>query len=348
MIKLDRSKTHFNTDWVERKEYEKRLQSHERFTATPKRVRRIRFFKSDEAFLNSWGEWRTSAMAWSEGVLIFEESKHVTVLLDRMHLQTYYYHDNHHKNLDRFLNQPMEVEVGTIVYKNNHAYVVLTRRPILTDVYNKLVKDNKPFTAKIVKFANWGAFLKYDGLRIRIKNNDFTDNPRIGLSDVYHLGDEIEVVPVHHNDANVDLAVKFKDYPYKFNATMSWQGIQKQGVYQGKIKYWSPTGVYTQIAPGVDGLSPYPNLELDQGCTVFYKVFNVDSANKKLRGAVIKVLPENKTHEEQTQKEMLTKTEKESIAKDIKAELDSGKEPETDLLQLSKLDLDQENLDEVE
>ena len=286
--KIKIKRPHF-VHFVSEDVYKDHFNKHDRFTVVAHYSKRLRLFKNDQDRAEHNGSWVKSDDAWSDGVLIVQETPHMTVLLDRMHIQTFYYHDNHHDNLKTYRNRPLQVELATIIHKNRHTYVVLTRRPILTDIYNKLIEDNKPFKAKIVKFTNFGAYLKYDDLRIRIKNDCFSINRNIGLKDIYKVGDEIEVMPYKHNDKNVDLLVRTVK-AFNFDSSKYWSTLKNGQIIKGKIRTWSPTRCYVRIAPGVDGMCKYPDFEIETDTPVLFKIAHVDAVEKKLRGYVIKPL----------------------------------------------------------
>lgn len=382
VIKL--SHPHMLYKWTSLPEYQKRLADHTRFTVTATREQRLKPMTKKE-MNNTSGELRKALASWTEGVLIVQENPYITVLIDRGHLQTFYFHGN----LKFYKDVPLEVEVATIQniklplsdfqkqkyedltkkrdlilkqmkdyvkdidqelaseitteVKNNgdvnsvidkgkkleaefkeagiedsakfdhlvtelirnlrklkyiqqqrrtHVYVVLTRRPALTDIYNQLKDTKEPFKATIVHFARFGAYLKYGDLRLRMKNSDFTDTPNIAIQDYYDLGATLDVLPTGQcDDDKVVLFVK----PVKkvnFDNSAYWNKIQRNSVLTGKIHHWSPSACYVQIAPGLDVICDYPaKFEIESGTYVKLRVTKVDKDKGLLRGKMFQLLP---------------------------------------------------------
>lgn len=271
--------------YVEMGEWNRRFKEHKRFTVIAKKIKSLTPFSPEEV-ANTDGELNQSLVAWSQGALIVQESRNVTVLIDRVHLQTFYYKGN----LKYYLNTPLEVEVATILILHRHIYVVLTRRPELTDIYNSLVEagDNSVFTAKVVHYTSWGAFLKYKDLRINLRNTEVSPDSKLAVRDVLKVGDEVAVHPFMHDDDHVILFVKTAQ-PFNFDEKDYISKLSEGEELVGTVRKWTPNVCYIRLAPGVDALANYPNgFEINNGTKVWFKITKIKENGNILRGKVLK------------------------------------------------------------
>lgn len=292
-------------------EWQKRFEEHSQFDVVAHYVRPIQLYKTQQGFDKSYSIRRKTALAWSEGVLIVQENRYVTVLLDRLHVQTFYYHDNHHHNLQPYLNRPLTVQVAAIIREGTHTYVVLTRRSVLSALYHKLIDDDKPFNATIVHFTDFGAFLKYQDLRLRVNNRDFSDTKGLLISDVYKLGDDILVKPKSHNDHKVELTVA-PVQKFTYDQEKAWLPLKEGMEMVGTVKMWGPVSCYVRLRLGVDAICNYPhNFEIEKGQRVLFHIAKLDKAKHLLQGFIVRPV-DNYSEEHDEERDDLQKALKRS------------------------------------
>lgn len=239
------------------------------FWIQPKFVKLIKLFNEDK-LLKLNGELLKQAISLTKGALCVRDDDNVTVVLDRLHMNTYPFNGA----LTPFINQKFQVVIVSIQVYKRHTYVFLSTRPFKKAIYNNL-KKSQSFKAKIVHFMPWGAYAMANGLRVSIMNKGSVPKTS-ALKREFKLGDEVEVTIKHFDDFKMNLEVALTTPIDEIKRQLA----EKDKVYLGKVKSYTATTAWVSVPKYYDIYVRYPqNYEIGLNDEVKVKVKHINPNN---------------------------------------------------------------------
>lgn len=148
------------------------------------------------------------------------------------------------------------------------------------------LSDGRCVMAQVETLQEFGAFLTIDGVSVRLANVNFAiDYTRV--MDVYKKGDQISVRLLRVTSNGVILVQA--ETLYCGSAELEFDTFARDQVFFGRIRSLKEWGCFVGIAPGVDVLTPVPELgtQLIEGMAVYVRITKVDADQKRLRGRVL-------------------------------------------------------------
>lgn len=144
--------------------------------------------------------------------------------------------------------------------------------------------------ARITKILGYGAYLELDGQSVQMLNKDFSDDYTT-IRDVLKEGDVIDVV-FHRYTPSRNLRVEAKE-KHESDSVMTFDVLSPNQVVLGAVRNVKPWGCYVCIAPNLDALCPIPpNMDIQEGDKVTFKITQVRNDEKRVRGKIIKKIQE--------------------------------------------------------
>lgn len=140
--------------------------------------------------------------------------------------------------------------------------------------------------AKVTKILNYGAYLEIGDQSVQMLNKDFSEDYTT-IRDILKEGDTIEVVFSKYTPSR-NLRVQAKE-KFESDAVMNFDVLQPNQVVLGLVRNVKPWGAYVCVAPNLDALCPIPpNMDIQEGDKVTFKITQVRTAEKRVRGKIIK------------------------------------------------------------
>lgn len=193
-------------------------------------------------------------------------------------------------SLVRFVGRKIRVLVKEV---REDGVIICSRKMVQENKRAELVQrmaDGSSVTAVIKKFVKFGAYVSVDGVSFLLQNEHFAED-YTAISEVLELGDEIEIklLRVSKNGALFAEAVE----KHKSDTVVSLEIFERNQVVAGVIRNVKPFGVFVCIAPNLDALCPVPEeTEIDTGMKVQFRITKVDAEAGKVRGKILRVLPD--------------------------------------------------------
>lgn len=144
--------------------------------------------------------------------------------------------------------------------------------------------------AVVTKVLNYGAYLRIGDQSVQMLNKDFADDYTT-IRDVLQEGDTIEVVFSNYTPSR-NLRVQAKE-KFETDAVMNFDVLKPNQVVLGLVRNVKPWGAYVCVAPNLDALCPIPpNMDIQEGDKVTFKITQVRTEEKRVRGKIIKKVEE--------------------------------------------------------
>lgn len=171
----------------------------------------------------------------------------------------------------------------------------------------KMVQENKraelvqqmvngdSVNARITKFVKFGAYVSVNGVSFLLQNEHFAED-YTSISEVKAIGDEIEITLLRVSK-NGNLFAEAKE-KHKSDTVVNLEIFERDQVVIGTIRNIKPFGVFVCIAPNLDALCPVPEeTEIETGMKVQFRITKVDGEEARVRGKILRVLPEQQEEE---------------------------------------------------
>jgi len=193
------------------------------------------------------------------------------------------------RSLVNFVGETVEFQVIDIDEETGVVYGSMKRlKEAMLDGLAKELEEGAVKKAKVTKILNYGAYLLVDGMSVQMLNKDFSEDYTT-IRDIMKEGDTIDVVFSRYTPTK-NLRVKAKEM-YKSDSVMSFDKLEPNQVILGTVRNVKPWGAYVCIAPNLDALCPAPpNMDIQEGDKVKFKITQVRDEEKRVRGKIIKML----------------------------------------------------------
>lgn len=224
------------------------------------------------------------------------------------------------QNLNDFIGKCLEVRI--IELDKEKKKVVLSRRIIEEE--NRKSNEEKQWSSlkigelrkgKIVRLANFGAFVELNGVQGLIHLKDLSWKRVLKPEEVVSVGDEVEVYILSIDKENKRLGLSLKatiEDPWnKVN-----ENIKIGSITEGTIKKLVNFGAFVEILPGIEGLVHLheisednitkPDDKLHIGDKVKVKILEINKENKRISLSIKEALETNKEYEKYNKDEDLT------------------------------------------
>ena len=144
--------------------------------------------------------------------------------------------------------------------------------------------------AVVTKVLNYGAYLRIGDQSVQMLNKDFSDDYTT-IRDVLKEGDVIHVVFSNYTPSR-NLRVQAQE-KFESDAVMNFDLLRPNQVVLGLVRNVKPWGAYVCVAPNLDALCPIPpNMDIHEGDKVTFKITQVRTEEKRVRGKIIKKVEE--------------------------------------------------------
>lgn len=171
--------------------------------------------------------------------------------------------------------------------------VICSRKMVLEKKRGDMVQqlaDGSSVKAVIKKFVKFGAYVSVNDVSFLLQNEHFAED-YTSISEVKELGDEIEIKLLRVSQ-NGNLFAEATE-KHKSDTVVNLDMFERDQVVIGTIRNIKPFGVFVCIAPNLDALCPVPEeTEIDTGMKVQFRITKVDTEAGKVRGKILRVLPE--------------------------------------------------------
>ncbi|MBP3917193.1 S1 RNA-binding domain-containing protein [Clostridium sp.] len=162
------------------------------------------------------------------------------------------------------------------------------REKIKEEIAKKL-EDRQAVRGKIVKLFSYGAYIDCDGIAGFLKNVNFSDN-YVSISDVYNVGDEIEVTLLRKSNTG----------KYSFQAKEKYHGESENidnyaidDIRIGKVVSTKPFGTFVRLGVNLDAICPpLKSIVVEEGDKVVIQITEVIKEERKIRALIKKVIRE--------------------------------------------------------
>lgn len=198
-------------------------------------------------------------------------------------------------SLVRFVGRKIRIIVKEV---REDGIVICSRKMVLENRRAELLQrmvDGETVKARIATFTKFGAYVKVDGISFLLQNEHFAED-YTSISEVKSEGDEIEIKLLRvtaQGNLFAEAAEKFKS-----DTVVNLEMFERDQVVVGTIRNIKPFGVFVCIAPNLDALCPVPEeTEIDMGMKVQFRITKVDKDASKVRGKILRVLPEDQEEE---------------------------------------------------
>mgnify|MGYP003552894905 FL=1 len=176
--------------------------------------------------------------------------------------------------------------------------VICSRKMVQENKRAELVQhmvNGDSVTARITKFVKFGAYVSANGVSFLLQNEHFADD-YTSISEVKAIGDEIEIKLLRVSQ-NGNLFAEATE-KHKSETVVNLELFERDQVVIGTIRNIKPFGVFVCIAPNLDALCPVPEeAEIETGMKVQFRITKVDNQEGKVRGKILRVLPEQQEEE---------------------------------------------------
>lgn len=153
------------------------------------------------------------------------------------------------------------------------------------------LKEGKTFKAKVTKILRYGAYLVIGDTSVQMLNKDFAED-HTTIGDILNIGDSIEVRfnrITENKNLRVEPLVKYKN-----EVSVSLADIEPNQVVLGTVRNIKKWGIFVRIAPNLDALCSIPtHLEVREGDKVSFKITQVLTEEKRIRGKIVRLVNNN-------------------------------------------------------
>ena len=156
------------------------------------------------------------------------------------------------------------------------------------------IKTGQLYKGKVITVTNFGVFVEIkEGIEGLVHVSELSWEKVNRPSDVYKVGDKVEVKVLGQTDGKLSLSIKQAQKD-------PWTGVSKkykaETHFQGKIIRNSDFGTFVQLEPGIEGLIHMtkipPATKLNIGDAVNVYIEEIDEKNKKIAlGLVLSAKP---------------------------------------------------------
>ena len=153
------------------------------------------------------------------------------------------------------------------------------------------LEDGGEFEGKIINIQKFGAYLNIKGTVVTLKNIDYAIDHTI-VADRHKIGDKIKVKLKRVTSTKKILVEAVEKYCDPTIVDIST--YHPNQVTLGKIRTIKSWGCYVCIAPNLDALASTPqniDFDVEEGMSVLLKIQKVDLEQGRVRGKIIKVIP---------------------------------------------------------
>jgi len=201
------------------------------------------------------------------------------------------------RDLDKLIGKAFQMKIIKLNQKRGN--IVLSRRELLEEERKHLKEDTlatlaegKRVKGKIKNITEYGAFVDLGGLDGLLHITDMSWG-RIGHpSEVFQVGDEIEVVVLKFDRTNERVSLG-----YKQRLPDPWEAVEQRypvgAKFKGKVVSMTDYGAFVELEEGVEGLVhisemswtqrvKHPSKVVAIGDMVEVVVLDVDRANKRI------------------------------------------------------------------
>ena len=171
--------------------------------------------------------------------------------------------------------------------------VLCSRKMVQENKRAELVQqmaNGESVNARITKFVKFGAYVSVNGVSFLLQNEHFAED-YTSISEVKAIGDEVEITLLRVSK-NGNLFAEAKE-KHKSDTVVNLELFERDQVVIGTIRNIKPFGVFVCIAPNLDALCPVPEeTEIETGMKVQFRITKVDGEEARVRGKILRVLPE--------------------------------------------------------
>ena len=173
--------------------------------------------------------------------------------------------------------------------------LVCSRKEIKEKQRDELIEKlnaGAEFNATITHIERFGAYMTINGTSVFMRNMDFADDHTI-VSDMHKVGDTVKVKLFRVTSTKRILVQAVKKYCNP--TTVDFSTFTPQQVVYGRVRTVKSWGCYVCIAPNLDALAPIPedtDVELQEGMSVSLKISKVDPELGRVRGRILKIIPD--------------------------------------------------------
>ena len=164
-------------------------------------------------------------------------------------------------------------------------------RPVKVQQREQLIEKleaGQTFEATVVKFVYFGAYLVIDGVRVTLRNQDFSDDYTT-VGDIYEVGDCLKV-RLQRINQNRKINVEAIDR-HQTTSSITIADFEPQTVVYGLIRSIKSWGCFVNIAPNLDAICPIPSqFKVSEGMKVAFKINQVRISESKVRGKIVRII----------------------------------------------------------
>lgn len=229
-----------------------------------------------------------------EDILLLNSDSKVFVVVPRSEVELF----NFKGTLTNFVGHNFVFRVIEIDEENNR--VICSRKSVLQSRLDELVyrlENGETIKAKINKFVDFGAYLRYKGVSMLLQNRDFSED-LASVSEIHKIGDTIEVkfkrLTGSKNGGRLVVEAVEK---HKLDSVFSLEGFEPNQVTLGEIRGIKPFGVFVKIGPGSDALCPVPDFEIEMDQRVLFRITQVDQEKGRVRGKIVRLIQDQEEDE---------------------------------------------------
>ncbi|MGB7366385.1 MAG: hypothetical protein WA887_09740 [Carnobacterium jeotgali] len=195
---------------------------------------------------------------------------------------------------------PLAHYVGETIYfqlievNEEKGFLIGSTKKIKEKEFDRLhmqLKEGKTFQAKVTKILRYGAYLVIGDISVQMLNKDFAED-HTTIGDILTIGDSIEVRfnrITENKNLRVEPLVKYKN-----EVSVSLADIEPNQVVLGTVRNIKKWGIFVRIAPNLDALCSIPtHLEVREGDKVSFKITQVLTEEKRIRGKIVRLVNNN-------------------------------------------------------
>jgi small subunit ribosomal protein S1 len=201
------------------------------------------------------------------------------------------------RNLDSLIGQEFEMKV--IKVNKRRGNIVLSRKIVLEELNSdrrgktlEKLEEGKLVKGTVKNITEYGAFIDLGGIDGLLHITDMSWGRVEKPSDLFKIGDEVEVVVLKFDRENEKVSLG-----YKQKTPDPWESVQTKYPVntrvQGKVVNLADYGAFVELEPGVEGLIhvsemswtkrvKHPSKVLSEGEMVECVVLDVDPAQRRI------------------------------------------------------------------
>lgn len=139
--------------------------------------------------------------------------------------------------------------------------------------------------AEVIKVKDFGAYLRYKGTVLILRNKDFA-NDFTSVKEIVREGSKLRCKLIELSKTRrIFVTVSTK---YEVASKIDLTTFRRDQVVLGVVVAVKPFGVFVRIAPGVDALCPVPlNYDPREDDHVQFRILQVNTDTKRIRGKIV-------------------------------------------------------------